>query len=236
MNDKLEEKLVEANRLREAEQYGESVKLYTECLIEQIDQKDYRGQVHTLCGQSLIYKILARKTSDAIYKRLTVALTKEAIGVLDLHIDMVDQHTQSIAYSSFADGLLMDNQIKESLPYFEKSLAISPAEIPEKGRLKAHIGDVKYLLGEKQIGKDLINEALTDIRSGDMNSYPIRVWETGALNALAKIYAIEGETQKAKDTIMESLKIATDHALTIRKKEAEEIEKKISSGDTNFSI
>lgn len=236
MSDMLEEKLSKANQLRESEQFGESAKLFTECLIDYTDQQDYRGQIHSLCGQSLIYKILARKDQNQTYRELTIDFSKSALGVLESHLSQVDIHTQSIAYSSFADALLMDNQLKECLPYFEKALSISPADKPEKGRLKSHIGGVKYMLGEKQNGIELIKEGLQDIRTGDLNDYKIRVWETGALNGLAKIYAREDDMENAKKMIGDSLKIATDHHLSIRKREAEEIEQKISSGDTNFPI
>lgn len=236
MNDNLEEKLAKANQQRELEQYGESAKLFTDCLVGQVDQQDYRGQIHSLCGQSLIYKILARKTNDQVYKDLCIALTKIAINILELHMDRIDTHTQSIAYSSFADALLMNDQLKECLPYFERALSMSPAADPEKGRLKAHIGEVKYLLGDKLEGISMINEGLKDIRTGDMNDYTIRVWETGALNSLTKIYAEENELEKAKSFNSESLKIATEHSLSIRLREAKEIDSKISSGDTKFSI
>lgn len=235
MND-LSEKLTNANVLREQEKFSESAKEFTECLVQQITNQDYSGQIHSLCGQSLIYKILSRKTGNQVYKDLTLSFTNAALTVLENHQTEIDTHAQSIALSSHADSLLTNNKLNESLSYFEKAIRISPAGLPEKGRLKAHVGGVKYLLGEKQEGIKMIEDALTDIRTGNMDDYNIRVWETGALNGLAKIYAIESDTTKAQQIIEESLKISADHNLIIRKQEAEEIKLKLASGNHNFSL
>jgi len=236
MNPQDEQKLSKANELREAEKFGDSSKEYTESLITLIDKQDYSGLIHCLGGQSLIYKILSRKDSAQIYRNLTIAFAKEAISVLEQHQEQIDPHAQSIALSSYADALLMDNKPQEALPYFEKSLSISPAPDPEKGRLKCHIGTVKYLLGDKQQGFELVQEGLAMIRTGDMNDYAVRVWETGALNNLARYYALEKDLQKAKEIIGESLKIATEHNLSIRKREAEDIIQKLADNRTDFSL
>jgi tetratricopeptide (TPR) repeat protein len=236
MDDRIEQKLIKAGDLREQEQFGESAKLYTECLIESLEKQDYSAQIHALCGQSLVYKIHARGTNLQTYKNLTLAFAKEALDIFEKNQDHIDPRTQSIALSSYADALYADGKASDALPYFEKSLAVSPAPDPEKGRLKAHIGGVKYLLGDKQNGINLINEGLAMIRTGDMTAYNIRVWETGALNSLAKIYAIEGDKEKAESVIQESLSIATTHNLSIRKRDAEDILQKISENRTDFSL
>ena len=225
----LEEKLALANKLRESEDYGGSAKEFTECLIGGIEDQNYRVQIHALCGHSLIYKILTRKKENATYKELTVSFCKEALSILEAQQEQIDAHTQSIALSSYADALLTTKQYSLALSYFEKSLKISPASVPEKGRLKAHIGTTKYLLGEKQDGIRSIEEGLQDIRTGNMDEYNIRVWETGCLNGLAQIYLHESDISKANEFIAESLKIATEHNLIIRKREAEDILSQIAS-------
>jgi tetratricopeptide (TPR) repeat protein len=235
MDIQMEQKLAKANDLREAEQYGESSKLYTECLIELININDVEGLIHCLSGQSLIYKILVHQNNHQAYRHLAQAFAKESFDIAEQNQDL-NGRVLSIAYSSYADTLLSDGKVAESLPLFEKSLSITTADIPEKGRLKAHIGGIKYMLGEKETGINLIKEALTDIRTGDLSTYTIRVWETGALNGLAKINAKEGNLDEAKKLANESLQIATDHNLSIRKREVEEIIAKLSSGKMDFSI
>lgn len=236
MNEQIAQKLVQANDLREQEKYSESAKLYTDCLIELIPSGDPSQLINCLAGQSLIYKILTRKDSNHIYQNLTVAFGKEAYEVGEVNKDHLDGLTLSTAYMAYADALLMDEKIAESLPFFEKALIVSTAHISEKGRIKAHIGGVKYILGDKEIGINQIKEALADIRAGDLTTYPVRVWETGALNGLAKIMAKEGNIEEAKKLATESLQIATDHNLSIRKREVEEIISKLTSENTNFSL
>ena len=235
MDTQIEHKLSKANDLRESENYGESAKLYTECLIELLKKSDPEGLIHCLSGQSLIYKIQARQNSLPVYRHLAIAFAKESFAIAEKNQNL-DGRVLSTAYSSYADALLMDENFAESLPIFEKSLSVSTAAVPEKGRLKAHIGSVKYILGDKEEGISLIKEALTDIRTGDLSTYPIRVWETGALNVLAKIMAKEANLDEAKKLASESLQIATEHNLSIRKREVEEIIAKLSSGKTDFSI
>jgi len=235
MDTQIEHKLSKANGLRESENYGESAKLYTECLIELLKKSDPEGLIHCLSGQSLIYKIQARQNSLPVYRHLAIAFAKESFAIAEKNQNL-DGRVLSTAYSSYADALLMDENFAESLPIFEKSLSVSTAAVPEKGRLKAHIGSVKYILGDKEEGISLIKEALTDIRTGDLSTYPIRVWETGALNVLAKIMAKEANLDEAKKLASESLQIATEHNLSIRKREVKEIIAKLSSGKTDFSI
>ena len=235
MDTQIEHKLSKANDLRESENYGESAKLYTECLIELLKKSDPEGLIHCLSGQSLIYKIQARQNSLPVYRHLAIAFAKESFAIAEKNQNL-DGRVLSTAYSSYADALLMDENFAESLPIFEKSLSVSTAAVPEKGRLKAHIGSVKHILGDKEEGISLIKEALTDIRTGDLSTYPIRVWETGALNVLAKIMAKEANLDEAKKLASESLQIATEHNLSIRKREVEEIIAKLSSGKTDFSI
>jgi|WetSurMetagenome_2_1015567.scaffolds.fasta_scaffold460312_2 tetratricopeptide (TPR) repeat protein len=235
MINQIEEKLSQANDLRESEQYSESAKLYTECLLELVQTGDPEGLIHCLGGQSLIYKILLRQIDTPIYRHLTQAFAKEAFDIAEQN-QQLHGRVLSIAYSSYADSLLMGEKFAEALHLFEKSLSVSTADVPEKGRLKSHIGGIKYILGDKEVGIDLIKEALADIRTGDMSAYAIRVWETGALNGLAKIYAKEDNLDEAKKLAEESLQIATEHNLSIRKREVEEIISKLSSGETDFSL
>lgn len=232
----MEKRLAEANDLREAEKYGEAAKRYTECLIDLVAANDIIGLIHCLGGQSIIYKILSRESQKQTYKNLTISFATEVYRLGIENVDTLDGRVLSIAYSSYGDALLMDGKPKDALPIFQSSLEVSTADKPEKGRLKAHIGGIKYLLGEKTEGITLIEEALSDIRTGDMDSYVIRVWETGALNGLAKIYALEGQKEKALEISKQSLEITTAHNLTIRNREAAEIIAKINSGQTDFSL
>jgi len=81
MNTQTEEKLVKANELRESEQYGDSAKLFTECLLDLIPSGDPRQLVHCLAGHSLIFKILTKKHDSRIFKNLTLAYSQEAYEV-----------------------------------------------------------------------------------------------------------------------------------------------------------
>lgn len=236
MDVQLEEKLVQANSLREQEKYGESVKLYTECLISLTPAGDPGQLIHCLAGHSLVYKILSRKENSHIYRNLTISFGKLAYEVGEANKDSLDGSTLSIANMAYADALYMDGKTAESLPIFENALAVSTASVPEKARVKTHIGEAKYVLGKKEEGLSLIRESLQDIRTGDLSSYAIRVWETGAMNTLVKVLAKEGNLEEAKTIANESLQIATDNNLSIRKKEVEDIIEKLNSGNTNFSV
>lgn len=236
MDTLMEQKLAKANQLRESEQYGESAKLYTECLLELQQKDDPQGMIHCLGGQSLIYKIKARENSDPLFRRLTSSFAREAYLVGQTNKSRLDGRTLSIAYSTYASALLVEEKFAESLAIFEESFAVSTADKPEKGRLKAHIGGLKYRLGEREVGLNLLNEALADIRTGDLSDKTIRTWETGAMHELAKIYASSGDRAKAEEIATEALAIASSHDLPIRKREAENLLKQITSGDNIFSL
>lgn len=236
MNEQIEQKLGQANTLREQEQYSESIKIYTECLLELIPEGDPGQLVHCLAGQSLVYKILSRKEDSPIYRNLTLAFGKEAYDIGIANKDSLDGATISVAFMAYADALFMDGKTAESLPIFEAALEVSTASVTEKARVKTHIGEAKYILGSKEEGITLIKESLADIRTGDFNDYSVRVWETGALNTLVKVLAKEGNLDEAQKYAAESLQIATDHNLSIRKREAKENLSILSSGKTNFSL
>ncbi len=231
-----EEKLLLANSLREQEKFSDSIKLYFEALSEAVEVQDFSSQVHALDGISLIYKIKGRETRDQSYKDLSSAYAKVALQLIENYPEHIDVRTQSIALSTLADTILLDRKYSQALPYFEKALSITNASTPEKGRLRAHIGAIKYLTGQKATGIQEINDGLIDIRSGDLSQSSIRTWETGVINALAKIYSIDGDKVKALQFAEESLKISTEHNLPIRKKEAEDIVSKINSGNIDFQF
>jgi len=236
MTKEMEERLSNANTLREQEKYGEASKIYTECVLELTELNDAEGLIHALGGQSLIYKIQSRKVSSLVYRNLTIAFAKEVNRIAEENKDRLDGRTLSIAYRNWGDAILMDERPKEALPIFEKSYLVSTASVCEKGSVKAHIGGIKYLIGEKEEGKRIIIEALADIRTGEMDTYAPRVWETGCLNGLAKIYALEGDKETALKTINEAIQIDKDHSLRIRLRESQEILDKINKGESNFSL
>lgn len=235
MTKEMEGRLNKANTLREEEKYGESAKEYTEALIDCVTTDDFEGMVHALGGMSLVMKHQIGKGGE-LFKRLTLAYAYESYKVVEENSSRISPYIQSIGYRCYGDGLLMSGKVEESLKYFEKSMEISPANRCEKGNLKAHIGGIKYKLGEKEQGTKEIKEALEDIRTGDMNTYAPRVWETGCLNKLAIASALDNNKEEALTRIKESVEIARTYNLTIRLREAEEILKKIEEGRTDFGV
>lgn len=236
MTKEMEERLARANTLREEERYGESAKEYMECLLDCVKENDAEGIIHALGGQSLVCKIQARRDGKSLWKKLTVAFAKECYQVAEDNKEGLDGRVLAIAYRCWGDALLMDGQTSESLPHFEKALEVSTANRCEKGSLKAHIGWVKYLLGDTGAAIDTIKEAIEDIRTGDMTQYAPRVWETGAMNSLAKIYAKENKKEEALKIIEETIQIAEQYNLSIRLREAKEIKEKIEQGRMDFGV
>ena len=235
MTKEMEERLSKANDLREEEKYGESAKEYMECLLELTKINDAEGLIHAFGGMSLVFKHQITKGGEP-FKRLTLAYAYESYKVAEENKDKVSPYNLSIAYRCYGDGLLMSGKVEESIRYFQKALEITTADRCEKGNLKAHIGGIKYKLGQKEQGVKEIKDALADIRTGDMNAYAPRVWETGCLNKLAIAAALDGKKDVALEYINEAVQIAKDHKLTIRLREAEEVLEKIKSGRTDFSL
>lgn len=236
MDTNMEKRLAVANDLRESENYGESAKAYTDCLIDLVEENDPTGLIHCLGGQSLIYKNLLTVTDSPLYRGLTLSFAKIGLDLAEQNLANLDGRILSIAYSCYADALLTNDQAKDALGYFEKSLAVSPAEIPEKSRLKAHIAGINYFLGNKELGQEMMHESLAEVRTGDLENSTIRTWETGILNGLAMLYAKENKPDQALSYAHESQSIAEKYSLPIRKRQIEDIIKKITSGQTNFSI
>jgi len=232
MNVQMEERLSRANQLREDEKYDESMREYTAALVDLVDTGDWQGLIHCLGGQTLIYKILAGKSNSPVYKGLMLSFAKETYEIAEQYKDELDGYILGIAYRVYGDALHTVGESEDALVQFQNALSITSADIPEKGMLKAHIGDIKYSLGEKEVAISLLSEAISDIKSGDQNSYNILVWETGALNKLANIYSKEGEMQKALTCVQEALAISKSRKLPIREKESQKLFDKISSGQT----
>lgn len=235
MTKEMEERLSKANTLREEEKYGESAKEYTECLLECVKVNDFEGMVHAFGGMSLVFKHQIGKGGKP-FKRLTLAYAYESYRVAEDNKDKISSYVLSIGYRCYGDGLLMSGKVEESLVYFEKSFEVSTTDKCEKGNLKAHIGGIKYKLGQKEQGIKEIKEALEDIRTGDMNTYAPRVWETGCLNKLAIANALDENKESALAYVNEAIGIGKDHKLAIRLRESEEILEKINSGRTDFGV
>lgn len=236
MTKEMEERLAKANDLREQEKYGESAREYTECLLECVKANDLEGLIHSLGGLSLIYKHQIRKSKLPVYKNLTIAFAQEGYKVAEENKENLDGKILAVAYRCWGDALIMSGRLEEALPVFEEAFKVTTADICEKGYLKSHIAEIKYLLGEKEAGIQMAKEALVDIRTGNMNEYTPRVWETGCLIKLAIAYALEGKKEVAMEYIVEAEQIAKENNLSIRLKESEEIREKIEQGRTDFSL
>lgn len=236
MTKEMEERLNKANTLREEEKYGESSKIYTECLLELTELNDAEGLIHALSGQSLIYKHHVGKTEKSIYENLTLAFAYESFRVAEDNKDSLDGRVISIACKGLGDALIVKERYDEALVYFERAVEVTTADRCEKGTLKAHVGGVKYKLGKKEEGVKEILEALGDIRTGDMNTYAPRVWETGCLNKLAIASALDGKNDEALKYVTEAIQIEREHNLSIRLKESERILENINTGKTDFGV
>ena len=206
-----------------------------ECLLACVNENDADGMIHAFGGMSLVMKHQISKGGEK-FKRLTLAYAYESYKVAEENKERVTLYNLSIAYRCYGDGLLMSGKVQESVEYFEKALEVTTADRCEKGNLKSHIAQIKYMLGEKEVGIQMTKEALEDIRTGDMNAYAPRVWETGCLIKLAIASALEGKKDEALETINESIKIAEEHNLSIRLREAKEIKEKIEQGRVDFSL
>lgn len=236
MDVQMEERLAKANTLREQEKFSESAAMYTDCLIDLVDTKDWKGLVHCLGGQSLIYKILSTKSDSPVYNSLLISFAKEAYDIAEENKVALDGYTLAIAYRVYGDSLLAVGEAENALPLFQSALDVTSAGIAEKGMLKAHIGGTKYLLGDKQEGIANIEEAIKDIRMGDLTDITVRTWETGALCKLAYIYLDEGNSTLSLTLANEALDIAQKYNLSIRQKESQKLIDKITSGQSNISI
>ncbi len=236
MNKVLEERLIFANKLRDDGEFGESIKEYFSCLLDIVKDNDNVGLIHALGGISTNFKVLIRSGSSGIYKNLALAYAREVYHIAIENQEKIDRKTLSVAYKVWADALLMTGKLKESLPVFEKSYEVSDEDISKKANVKAHIGGVTYLMGQKEEGIKIIKEALDDIRTGDMSTHASRISETGCLNGLAKIYTIKSDRELALKTVNQSIQIATDYKLQVRLDEAMEILEKIKAGSADFDL
>ncbi len=231
-----EEQLTAAYKLMDDGNTGESIKLYFGCLLTNTKDSDPVALVHALAGISTNFKILIRTSTTNIYKNLTVAYALESYKVAEENKDKIDNETLSVAYKAWADALMMSGRTKEALPVFEQAYEVSVKGSPAKLSSKAHIGGVKYLLGQKEEGKKVVEEVLKDIRTIDVDNHSIRILETGCLNGLAKMYALDGNKELALKTIEESIVVASKYQLPVRLREAEEIKDKIISGVVEFDL
>ncbi len=236
MNRVMEEQLTAAYKLMDDGKTGESIKLYFDCLLTITKDGDSVALVHALAGISTNFKILIRTNDSEIYKNLTVAYALESYKVVEENKDEIDNETMSVAYKAWADALMMDGRTKEELPVFERAYEISVKGSPTMASIKAHIGGVKYLLGQKEEGVKTIEEVLKDIRTADVENHSLRILETGCLNALAKIHAIEGNRELALRRIGDSIVVANECQLPVRLREAEEIKERIESGAVDFDL
>ena len=231
-----EEQLATAYKLMDDGNTGESIKLYFDCLLTITEDDDPVALVHILAGISTNFKILIRTSSSEIYKNLTLVYSEESYKVAERNKGRVDNETLSVSYKAWADALMMAGRTEEALPVFEQAYEVSVKGSPAMASIKAHIGGVKYLLGNKEEGIEIVERVLKDIRTGDMSNHSIRILETGCLNALAKIHAIEGRKELALKIISESIAVANERRLLVRLREAEEIKNKIELGVDEFDL
>ncbi len=236
MNRIMEEQLTAAYKLMDDGNTGESIKLYFDCLLTITKDSDPVALVHALAGISTNFKILIRTSDSKIYKNMTVAYALESYKVAEESKDKIDNETLSVAYKAWADALMMGGRTKEALSVFEQAYGVAVKGSSAMASIKAHIGGIKYLLGQKEEGIKTVEEVLKEIRMSDVDNHSIRILETGCLNGLAKIHAIEGDRESALKRIGESIVVANECHLPVRLREAEEIKERIESGFVDFDL
>lgn len=225
--------LVRANSLREAEEYTESIKLYSDVLVEIINQNFFPQLVHTVGGLCLTYRLLFRKHKSLLFINIASVYGRQLEEICASHTEL-DGRVRSIALSTFADVLIETKSFAAARDLYQQSLDATTANVQEKGRLKVHLGSLTYLSGNKPKGLSLVEEGLSDIRSLPVDHYAAFVWETGALNTKAKLLSLEGDITNALKFADESLQIAKNNKLTIREREIVELIEKIKSNKLDF--
>lgn len=223
MNQNVENTLQKGIIAKESKQFSEASSLFTQAIIESIENEYPHGALHGLLNIGTIWKLKAREGKTQEFGKLaydSFLAAREYALENNLGTEEVIHATFLIGQAAFEIGNYDEAEklYQESYDFYSKNVR----SIAHLGDIKRHLGSAKIKLGKRD-GVLLLQEALNNIREFDeKDSYDKKnyVWETGALLSLADAVRDEDKL-KAVKYAQEALTIATDKELVIRKEEAE---------------
>ena len=225
----------QAEHAREEERYGEALSLYRQALIAYQTEKNYLKIIELHCGEFLTYKHLFASTHDTVFLLLarqcisTALLIAKEFNISELnHMISFYSGEINVLNNKVSDAIL---SFKEALDEFEKR---EPENKVHIARYRYHYGHALCLNNQHDEGIQYMKQALGEIEAnrdslpeGTDGDYVYNVHLSGCLMMLALDLHNSNEVE-SKDYLEQALVIIElDPRLTIRKKQFEELSKKL---------
>ena len=215
---------------KEAKQFGEAAKYFTEAIILAESEEYFHGVLHGLLNLGTIWKLTAREMQSVDLAKLARSSFLQAVSYAQDHNLPEEELVQ--AHFLLGQAEMGCKNYQAAVPLYAGVTEFyrqHPRSTAHLGDVERHWGTALYKTGQQTEGIRKMEEGLRKIRTfdegetGDKRNF---VWETGALLALAEAY-VESDPIKAKQAATEARQIAERENVTIRAEEAIKMLKKI---------
>ena len=217
-----------SEELREEDRHIGALKIIEEAIVAYQKEKNYEGMSRALQSRFLIYKHLFLLSRD---KAFAILGEKDAQSSLLIAKEHNISAVMSSCYFRLGEAAMLFEDYKKARDNYKKAIDTYVGTKAEKGDYRYHLGEAIYKNGEKETGKRIILQGLTEIKNNakEADSFLIHVWESGCYMRLAELLR-DDEPDQAKYYLNKAHQTAiSDNRLIIRKRQIDQLANKFSS-------
>lgn len=219
-----------AERAREKEQdFEKSLDLCNQAYKIYMKDKDFLGAAEVLGSKALVLKQLHRKTGRDKYLEDAIEIAREAV---DIGKKANDQSALVMPYKNLGKMLKDAHRYEEAVNALQKSLDIMREHAPKRhnrvgvlSEIKAHLGFCQYEAGDKERGRQNMDEAINELKGNEEElKYNRDVWLSGAYMMFATALKND-DSDEAKSSLEKAREIIqSNKELVLRREQLEKLE------------
>jgi len=212
--------------LREKDRLEEALVFLTLSLVHLQKEGKYPELVDALKDRCLTWKHLFLVTKEKAY---AILAKKDAESMLEIAKSYNLKDKLDTSYFRIAEVAMLFEDYQLAISNYKKAIKFFGGHPAEKGDFRYHLGEALYRNGQKKEGKKTILQGVREIRenSKGIDPFLIHVWESGAYMRMAELLS-EDEHEESRIYFDKAKKIIySDPKLVIRKRQLEELGKRI---------
>jgi len=212
--------------LREQDKHELALQYLTRAIVFYQKESDYKGLIDTLKDRVLTWKHYFLLTNDKVYAILALKDSEAMLAIANQY-KLKDKF--DTAYFRLGEIAMLFENFSLASKYFKNSIKYFNGCAAEKGDYRYHLGEAIYRNGRKETGKKIMLQGLDEITKNikGIDPFLIHVWESGCHMRLAEML-FRDEPMVSLEHYRKAQKIAlTDPKLVIRKRQIEELGKKL---------
>ena len=207
----------EGERLREAADFEGAIKFLTEAIKLLTKEKSYADLVVAYKDLSLTYVHKYNYSEGFGNVDKAKQYAEEMLTVARKHAP----DSIALAYFTLAKAVELQGDLTAARTAYKQALELYKGSLAEHGDYRYHLGEVLYVTGDKDEGRQQMETGLAEIREGasEVDDFLAAVWETRCLIRLAYVLSNDDPAAATKYRGEAKNHLEADPRLVILKKQ-----------------